>query len=88
MYNYVVPSTLLLFLIPGLIYAILRTVNKRSIKTTKYFGALFTEYRSDSYYWEIVRIYQKYLIIGSLFQFKNSFIFYLAQFYLALIFIN
>lgn len=57
MFVYIIPSTILLLLIPVILFMILKRKDKKSIQTSKYYGLLYKDYKSDSYYWEIVRIY-------------------------------
>ena len=49
MYLYILPSTILLFLIPQGVLFILKNMNRKSIRSTKYFGTLYTGYKCDYY---------------------------------------
>ncbi|KAM3133273.1 hypothetical protein pb186bvf_014566 [Paramecium bursaria] len=84
----ILPTTILFLLIPIIIYCQLCNKDKRSIAVIKYYGILFREYKQDTYYWEIVRIYVKILTIVLLYMFNQqnqAFFIFLIQFYLIFI---
>ncbi|KAM3136532.1 hypothetical protein pb186bvf_011335 [Paramecium bursaria] len=62
-YKLVLPTTLLFILVPFIIYLQIQRKNKKSITIIKYYGILFREYKHETYFWEIVRIYQKFITI-------------------------
>ena len=87
MYFYIIPSTILLLLVPLILLMILKNKDKKSVRTLKYYGLLFRDYKLGSYYWEIIRIYQKYVIIILFYSFDNKYIlFSLSMFFVLLVF--
>ena len=86
-YFYIIPSTILLLLVPLILLMILKNKDKKSVRTLKYYGLLFRDYKLGSYYWEIIRIYQKYVIIILFYSFDNKYIlFSLSMFFVLLVF--
>ncbi|KAM3133316.1 hypothetical protein pb186bvf_014609 [Paramecium bursaria] len=80
MYEFILPTNLLLLLVP--------LKDKKSLMTTKFYGILFKEYKLQSYYWEILRIYQKYIIIMFIYSFNSEYILILIQVFLTLLIQN
>ncbi|KAM3133318.1 hypothetical protein pb186bvf_014611 [Paramecium bursaria] len=74
LWYFIIPSNLLLILIPVVLLFILKFQDKRSVKTSKYFGIFFKEYRMEKYYWEIIRIFQRYFMILFMHQLRNEYI--------------
>ena len=50
LWYFIIPSNLLLILLPIVLLFILKFQDKGSVKATKYFGILFKEYRMEKYY--------------------------------------
>lgn len=74
MYKFIIPTNLLILLVPIILFIILQSKDKKSLLTTKFYGILFKEYKLQSYYWEILRIYQKYIIIMLIYLFNSEYI--------------
>ena len=74
MYAFIIPTNLLILLAPMILFVILKSKDKKSLMTTKFYGILFKEYKLQSYYWEILRIYQKYAIITLIYSFNSEYI--------------
>lgn len=56
-FHFILPTTIVFILIPVIIYFQIQNKDKRSISAIKYYGTLYREYKSSTYYWEIIRIY-------------------------------
>ncbi|KAM3133270.1 hypothetical protein pb186bvf_014563 [Paramecium bursaria] len=84
-FHFILPTTIIFIFTPVIIYFQIQNKDKRSISVIKYYGTLYREYKSSTYYWEIIRIYQKFLTIIQLYLYNQQnqvYYIFLVQIYL------
>ncbi|KAM3139698.1 hypothetical protein pb186bvf_008156 [Paramecium bursaria] len=68
---FIAPTTSLILLIPILLFFLLRFKDRGSIWCIKKYGIIYCDFKQNAYFWEIIRIYTKHVIILLLYFFNQ-----------------
>ncbi|KAM3139704.1 hypothetical protein pb186bvf_008162 [Paramecium bursaria] len=69
--TFIAPTTLIILVIPILIFFLLKFRDKQSIWCIKKYGIIYCDYKHNAYFQEIIRIYTKHIIIFLLYFFNQ-----------------